>query len=80
MFELRKGSTMTQRIIGQVIYDDSTGNTKLEYDKMYQPVSPLDISMYILLRDALEDLAVDVELKRVNLDTTMKISGNEALN
>ena len=51
-------------------------NTK----KMYQPISPLDISMYILLRDALEDLAIDVEVKRLNLDTTMKISGNEALN
>lgn len=71
---------MTRRIIGQVVYDDDTGNTKLEYEKMYQPLSPIDIAMYILLRDALEDLAIDVELKRLSLDTTMKISGNEALN
>jgi hypothetical protein len=71
---------MTRRIVGQVIYDDDTGKTTLEYAKMYQPISPLDIAMYILLRDALEDLAIDVELKRLNLDTTMKISGNEALN
>jgi len=71
---------MTRRIVGQVIYDDDTGKTKLEYEKMYQPISPIDIAMYILLRDALEDLAIDVELKRLNLDTTMKISGNEALN
>jgi len=71
---------MTRRIVGQVIYDDNTGKTELKYEKMYQPISPLDISMYILLRDALEDLAIDVELKRLNLDTTMKISGNEALN
>ena len=71
---------MTRRIIGQVVYDDDTGTTKLEYEKMYQPLSPIDIAMYILLRDALEDLAIDVELKRLSLDTTMKISGNEALN
>lgn len=68
---------MARKKLGEIIYDEETGETKLVWDKLFQPVAPIDLGMWILLCDALVDVSADLETKYAYLKDMMVVEGTE---
>lgn len=68
---------MPRKKLGEIIYDEDTGEAKLVWDKLFQPVAPIDLAMWILLCDALVDVSADIETKYAHLKDMVVIEGME---
>lgn len=68
---------MARKKLGEIIYDEETGEAKLVWDKLFQPVAPIDLGMWILLCDALVDVSADLEAKYAHLKDMMVVEGME---
>ena len=71
----RKGKPMNKREkLAEIIWDNTTGEASIVWLKEYQPMAPLPLSQYVLLFDAMVDVAHDANRNMADLQRMLKLT------
>ena len=62
--------------LAEIIWDDTTGEASIEWAKEHKPIAPLPIMQYVLLFDAMVDVAHDANRNMADLQRMLKLSVN----
>ena len=62
--------------LAEIIWDDITGEASIVWAKEHQPIAPLPIMQYVLLFDAMVDVAHDANRNMADLQRMLKLSVN----
>jgi len=62
--------------LAEIIWDDDTGEASIVWEKDFLPTAPIDVMKYILLFDAMVDVAHDANRNMADLQRMLKLSLN----
>jgi len=62
--------------LAEIIWDDDTGEASIVWEKEHQPVAPIPVMQYVLLFDAMVDVAHDANRNMADLQRMLKLSLN----
>ena len=62
--------------LAEIIWDDTTGEASIEWAKEHKPIAPLPIMQYVLLFDAMVDVANEANRNIAALQRMLKLSVN----
>ena len=67
--------------LAEIIWDDVTGEASIVWAKEHKPIAPLPIMQYVLLFDAMVDVAHEANRNMADLQRMLKLSvnGNETV-
>ena len=67
--------------LAEIVWDTTTGEASIVWAKEHQPIAPLPITQYVLLFDAMVDVAHDANRNMADLQRMLKLSvdGNETV-
>jgi len=67
--------------LAEIIWNDDTGEASIVWEKEHKPIAPLPIMQYVLLFDAMVDVAHDANRNMADLQRMLKLSvnGNETV-
>jgi len=62
--------------LAEIIWDDAAGEASIVWEKDFKPSAPIDVMKYILLFDAMVDVAHDANRNMADLQRMLKLSLN----
>ncbi len=62
--------------LAEIIWDDDTGEASIVWEKDFLPTAPIDVMKYILLFDAMVDVAHESNGNMADLQRMVKLSLN----
>lgn len=62
--------------LAEIIWDDVAGEASIVWEKDFTPSAPIDVMKYILLFDAMVDVAHDANRNMADLQRMLKLSLN----
>ena len=62
--------------LAEIIWDDDTGEASIVWEKEHRPVAPIPVMQYVLLFDAMVDVAHDANRNMADLQRMLKLSFN----
>tara|TARA_R100001440_G_scaffold38590_1_gene58239 strand:- start:4 stop:237 length:234 start_codon:yes stop_codon:yes gene_type:complete len=60
--------------LAEIVWDNATGEASIVWLKEHQPIAPLPITQYVLLFDAMVDVAHDANRNMADLQRMLKLS------
>jgi len=64
----------SKKKLAEIVWDDTTGEASIVWLKEHQPIAPLPITQYVLLFDAMVDVAHDANRNMADLQRMLKLS------
>ncbi len=81
-----KGREMSKRPenkmkLAEIIWDDDAGEASIVWEKEHKPIAPIPVMQYVLLFDAMVDVAHEANRNMADLQRMLKLSlnGNETV-
>lgn len=67
--------------LAEIIWDDEAGEASIVWEQDFTPSAPIDVMKYILLFDAMVDVAHEANRNMADLQRMLKLSlnGNETI-
>ena len=62
--------------LAEIIWNDDTGEASIVWEKEHRPVAPIPVMQYVLLFDAMVDVAHDANRNMADLQRMLKLSLN----
>ena len=71
----------SKKKLAEIMWDTTTGEASIVWAKEHQPIAPLPITQYVLLFDAMVDVAHEANRNMADLQRMLKLSvdGNETV-
>ena len=62
--------------LAEIIWDDDTGEASIVWENEHKPMAPIPVMQYVLLFDAMVDVAHDANKNMADLQRMLKLSLN----
>ena len=64
----------SKKKLAEIMWDTTTGEASIVWAKEHQPIAPLPITQYVLLFDAMVDVAHEANRNMADLQRMLKLS------